>query len=59
MKNLTGACAALAILASATVAFAADLESGVEVGGSIGTYSTTKCAGVEDGVAVGKSLFYT
>ena len=48
----------VAILA-AGVANAADVESGVEVGGRIGTYSTTKAGGVDDGVKVGKSLCYT
>lgn len=53
-----GLTVAAAMLAT-TATFAADVESGVPVGGSIGTYSTTKCAGVEDGVKVGASLCYT
>ena len=59
MRTLVGACSALVVFASATAAFAADLESGIEVGGKIKTYSTTKVCGVEDGVEDGKSLCYT
>jgi hypothetical protein len=50
---------AAAMLVAATTAYAADIKSGVPVGGSIGTYSTTKCGGVEDGVKDGASLCYT
>ena len=38
---------------------AGEIKSGVQVGGRVGTYSTTKCAGAEDGVKVGASLCYT
>jgi hypothetical protein len=51
--------AVAAVMAAATPLIAADVESGIPVGGSIGTYSTTKCGGIEDGVAVGCSLCYT
>ena len=40
-------------------AFAADVESGIEVGGVIEPYTTVKCGGIEDGVPVGDSLCYT
>jgi hypothetical protein len=36
-----------------------DATSGISVGGSIGSYSATKCGGIEDGVDAGKSLCYT
>ena len=36
-----------------------ELTSGVEVGDRIGSYKSTKCGGVDDGVEVGKSLCYT
>jgi len=39
---------------------AAELSSGVQVGGRIGPYSTVKCGGVEDGIKVGgKTFCYT
>jgi hypothetical protein len=47
------------VLTLAAAGHAAELLSGVEVGGKIGAYSTTKCGGIDDGVAVGKSLCYT
>lgn len=57
MRSMSLAVAAL--LAAATAATAAELSSGVEVGGKIGAYSCTKTGGAEDGVEVGKSLCYT
>ncbi len=51
--------AATLMLAMATASNAADLTSGIEVGGNIGAYSATKCGGIDDGVAGGKSLCYT
>jgi len=53
--------AALAMAAALCAAntLAGDVQSGVPVGGSIGTYSTTKCGGAEDGVKEGASLCYT
>jgi len=59
MKVFSVAGAALMVIASAAAVHAADIESGIEVGGRIGPYSTTKCAGAEDGVKVGQSLCYT
>lgn len=50
--------AALA-LAVAASCHAATVESGVEVGGRIGTYKATKCGGVDGGIKVGKSLCFT
>jgi hypothetical protein len=34
-------------------------DSGVAVGGKIGTYKATKAGGVDDGVEAGKSLCFT
>ena len=51
--------AVVAMLFAATPLLAADVKSGIPVGGRIGTYSTTKCAGAKDGVKEGKSLCYT
>jgi hypothetical protein len=50
---------ALALLAAATSIRAADISSGMAPGEKVGTFSATKCAGVDDGIAVGKSLCYT
>lgn len=55
----TAGLAMMLVACAGAVAQAADVESGVQVGGSIGTYSTTKCGGVEDGVREGASLCYT
>ena len=53
-------CAALALpLLLVAAASAAEIESGVPVGGSITTYSCTKLGGIEDGVKVNQSLCYT
>jgi len=49
---------AAAVLALAAPTCAAELESGVPVGGSIGAFNVTKCGGAEDGVEIGKSLCY-
>lgn len=38
---------------------AAELQSGIAVGESVGPYSSTKCGGIDDGVEVGKALCYT
>jgi hypothetical protein len=55
--SVFGAAALLLTMAAASAA--AELISGIEVGGKIGPYSTTKCGGIDDGVEVGKSLCYT
>ena len=34
-------------------------DSGIDVGGKIGTYKATKCGGVDDGIDVGKLLCFT
>jgi hypothetical protein len=46
-------------LASAAGIAAADLSSGIAVGGQIGAYSTVKCGGIDDGVELDKALCYT
>lgn len=51
--------AVLAATLVTAIAHAGEVQSGIPVGGSIGTYSTTKCGGAEDGVAVGANLCYT
>ena len=57
--NMRCAVVAATMLLGAGIAIGADVESGVPVGEKIGTYSATKCAGVDDGVDVGESLCYT
>ncbi len=59
MRSVLVASAALVGLLLADRAGAGEIQSGIPVGGAIGAYSTTKCAGAEDGVAVGTSLCYT
>jgi len=56
-KSLIGAMVMMAI--SAVPLCGAEVKSGVEVGKTVGTYSTTKCGGIEDGVKEGESLCYT
>jgi len=51
--------AVLAATLVTAIAHAGEVQSGIPVGGSIGAYSTTKCGGAEDGVAVGANLCYT
>ena len=53
------AVAAALVGAAATAISAAELSSGIPVGEKVGTYSSTKCAGIDDGIAVGKSLCFT
>ncbi len=50
---------AMVLLAAGCSAQAGEVPSGVAVGGRIGSYSTVKCAGADDGVKVGQSLCYT
>ena len=38
---------------------AEDVTSGVQVGERIGSYKSTKCGGVDDGITVGKTMCYT
>jgi hypothetical protein len=57
MRNVSSFGAAALVLAVAACSLAAD--SGIEVGGKIGTYKATKCGGVDDGIAAGKSLCFT
>ncbi len=49
--------AAAVMLAVSSPSLAAD--SGIEVGGKIGTYKATKCGGVDDGISVGSKLCFT
>ena len=46
------------VIAAAPI-YGAEVKSGIEVGKSVGTYSTTKCGGIDDGVKEGQSLCYT
>jgi hypothetical protein len=55
---LSAAALGVVLVACGTVP-ADDATSGVKVGGSVGSYSGTKCGGIEDGVEAGKSLCYT
>lgn len=59
--RLTCVWAAVGVLACAAASPvpAAELQSGIAVGESVGAYSTTKCGGIDDGVEVGKALCYT
>lgn len=54
-----GTAALMLVAAACAPAPAADGNSGIEVGKKVGSYSATKCGGIEDGVDVGKSLCYT
>ena len=49
---------ALALVASATVAGAEELESGLPVGKFVGAFDVVKCAGPDDGVQIGQQLCY-
>jgi hypothetical protein len=49
---------AVAAFALSTAACAAELECGLGVDGSVGAYKVVKAGGLDDGVAVGKSLCY-
>ena len=46
------------VMALASVAMAEELKSGLQVGESVGAFNVEKCAGIEDGIAVGKKLCY-
>ena len=59
MKSRTIAAATVLAIGLISTASAEELTSGVEVGGKITSYKCTKTAGIDDGVAVGKSLCYT
>ena len=47
------------LLTTSLAVQAADLQSGPQVGASIGAYSTKKCNAAADGVPEGKTLCYT
>jgi hypothetical protein len=57
MTGVVGA--AVLLLAGASVLRAAELKSGIPIGGGMGKYDATKCGGGEDGVELGDSLCYT
>ena len=59
MRSMAMLAAATALIVGVSSMDAAELSSGVQVGGRIKAYKTTKCGGAEDGVKVGKSLCYT
>lgn len=51
--------AAVAVAVLAGIAYAADLQSGLQVGAKVGAFDVVKCAGAEgDGVAVSDQLCY-
>jgi hypothetical protein len=59
MRSLTSFGLALAVVASATAARAADLKSGLQAGQAVGAFQVVKCGGApDDGVAEGKELCY-
>jgi len=57
MAGLLGA--AVLVLTGASALYAAELTSGIPVGGSMPKYAATKCGGGDDGVKLGTSLCYT
>jgi len=59
MSKLLGTVLAVAVVATASLAQAEELKSGLQVGEGIGAYIVEKCAGnPNDGVAVGETLCY-
>ena len=57
MTGLLGA--AVLVLSGASALYAAELKSGIPLGGSMPKYNATKCGGGDDGVKLGASLCYT
>lgn len=57
--RMSGVVGAAVLLAGASAMFAADLKSGIPVGGRMPKYEATKLGGGDDGIAVGKPLCYT
>jgi len=58
--RVTGVVGAVALVLVGLGALrAAELKSGIPVGGKITAYKGTKCGGGDDGVELGKSLCYT
>ena len=53
--SLFSAAALVLVMSSCCTA----IDSGIDVGGKIGTYKATKCGGVDDGIDVGKLLCFT
>ena len=58
MRNLVAFGFAAALLSSACAARAEELESGLEVGQSVGAFDVVKYGGADDGIAVGQQLCY-
>ncbi|MCH8043307.1 MAG: hypothetical protein IID44_06270 [Planctomycetes bacterium] len=46
------------VMALSSVAMAEELKSGLQVGDPVGVIGVEKCAGIEDGIAVGQKLCY-
>jgi len=57
MRNLVAFGFAAALL-SASAARAGEIESGLEVGQSVGAFDVVKYGGADDGIAVGQQLCY-
>lgn len=57
MRNLVAFGFAAALVGSAW-AVAGEIESGLEVGQSVGFFEVVKLGGADDGVAVGEQLCY-
>ena len=58
MRNLVAFGFAAALLGSACAARAEEIESGLEVGQSVGFFEVVKCGGADDGISVGQQLCY-
>lgn len=58
MRNLVAFGFAAALLGSAWAAVAGEIESGLEVGQSVGAFDVVKCGGADDGIAVAQQLCY-
>ena len=60
MKSRIAFAAALVAALCVSPVHADDVTSGIEVGGKVKSYQSTKCGGgTDDGVEVGQSLCYT
>lgn len=59
MKSRYAFAAVLVAALCVSTAQADELKSGIEVGGKVVSYKSTKCGGADDGVENGKTLCYT
>ena len=59
VKSLMATAGCVLGLAAVGCLEAADASGGIPAGERVGSYSTTKCGGIDDGIAAGKSLCYT